>query len=46
MPEDEHTGEGGEELHRSCRRCHRRLKNPEAMKAGYGKVCAKKIREI
>ena len=46
MPEDEPTGEGGEALHMCCRRCHRRLKSPEAMKAGYGKVCAKKIREI
>ena len=46
MAEDEPTGEEGEALHRSCRRCRRRLKNPKAMKAGYGKVCAKKIREI
>ena len=30
------------ELCRYCRRCHRRLKNPRAMKIGYGKVCAKK----
>ena len=46
MAEAEPSGEGGEALHRSCRRCHRQLKNPKAMKAGYGKVCAKKIREI
>jgi len=46
MPETEPSGEGEEALHGSCRRCHRRLKNPVAMKAGYGKVCAKKVREI
>ena len=43
MPETEPTVEGEEALHRSCRRCHRRLKNPEAMKAGYGKSCLRKI---
>jgi hypothetical protein len=30
------------ELIRHCKRCHRKLKNPKSMKAGYGPVCAKK----
>jgi len=32
------------ELHRYCRRCHRRLKSAAAMKAGFGRVCLKKHR--
>jgi len=32
------------QLHRHCRRCHRKLKSPVAMKVGYGRVCAKKAR--
>jgi hypothetical protein len=27
------------ELHRYCRRCHRRLKSERSMKAGFGPVC-------
>jgi len=30
------------ELHRYCERCHRKLKDPISMKAGYGPVCMKK----
>ena len=33
------------ELYRYCRRCHRKLKSPVAMKAGYGKVCFRKIQQ-
>lgn len=28
-----------------CLRCHRKLKNEEARKIGYGKVCLKKSKE-
>ena len=28
-----------------CLRCHRKLKNEEARKIGYGKVCLKKVKE-
>ena len=28
-----------------CLRCHRKLKNSEARKIGYGKVCLKKSQE-
>jgi hypothetical protein len=31
------------ELHRYCRRCHRRLKSEKSMKAGFGPVCFAKI---
>lgn len=30
-------------LSRYCRRCHRKLKSEKAMRAGYGKVCIKKM---
>jgi hypothetical protein len=33
------------ELHRYCRRCHRRLKALAAMKAGYGRICLAKSRQ-
>lgn len=29
-------------LHRYCRRCGRKLRNPDAMKLGYGRICARK----
>lgn len=31
------------ELHRYCRRCHRKLKQERAMKLGYGKICYAKV---
>jgi len=30
------------ELHRYCRRCHRKLKSAESLKRGFGPVCAAK----
>ena len=27
-----------------CLRCHRKLKNPEARKLGYGKICYEKTK--
>ena len=35
----------GAESHKVCLRCNRRLKNEEAMRVGYGKVCLRKIQE-
>jgi hypothetical protein len=29
-------------LYRYCRRCGRKLRNPDAMKLGYGRICARK----
>jgi hypothetical protein len=31
-------------LTRYCRRCHRKLKSKKAMRLGYGKICALKVR--
>jgi len=33
------------ELHRYCRRCHRRLSNEESMKRGFGPICFQKESE-
>lgn len=35
----------GDVGHKFCLRCNRRLKNEEAMRIGYGKVCLHKIQE-
>lgn len=33
------------ELHKVCKRCGRKLKNPEYMERGYGKICWEKIQK-
>lgn len=45
MPEIQEVGVGEVPLSRYCRRCHRQLKSEKAMQAGYGRICAKKIRQ-
>lgn len=47
MPEDviiQESGVGEAPLSRYCRRCHRKLKSEKAMRIGYGKICAQKVR--